>query len=293
MLNCEQCNTLQFDYLDDLLSKEGKQELEEHLAACPVCREQMERCQKTIALIREAEYTPSRELSAGVLTGLRRQKEARRRKMLRMASTAAACVVLAIVLAVLPYVTRFTRMDSAENDAAVAPEAGLADQEAAMAPNHSLTVGSGGAASTGAARDDSGSTTVYYYSQKVDNSLADQAVPEAEEVLTESKMAEEEADSVPAEAAPQTNGLFSVYASAYCPEYADEVVLLCIGNDAAAHLGDAIDDAVLTRGANYTLYRLSHTRALAESLTDLGNAYKINCYPGRENAAYIVYVEIR
>jgi len=90
-------------YLDGELTKEEKERLEEHLAVCTQCRDELTALEEVGLLLSEAPlFSPQSGFTARVMAGLA-QREARRRLM-RIAPALVAVSLMLTFLALLPVV---------------------------------------------------------------------------------------------------------------------------------------------------------------------------------------------
>ncbi len=121
-MNCQQCKDILFDYLEDLLDAPQKQQVDDHLKACPTCQaevEQMMRLQDR--LVSNGENMANRDIEDDVLNLIIREQKKRLQHATTKASEglkirrtimksprvklAAAAVVIIAVLAGLPFIS--------------------------------------------------------------------------------------------------------------------------------------------------------------------------------------------
>jgi hypothetical protein len=121
-MNCQQCKDILIEYLEDLLDAPQKQQVEDHLKACPTCQaevEQMMRLQDR--LVTNGENMANRDIEDDVLNLIIREQKKRLQQATTTASRslkirrtimnspkfklAAAAVAIVAVIATLPFVS--------------------------------------------------------------------------------------------------------------------------------------------------------------------------------------------
>lgn len=89
--NCEKFREMMFDYITDGNGGDFS-ELEEHLAVCAPCRDELDECKKMTALLAECAPTPPSEIKTNVMLAVAADAKLRRRKRLMKTVSAAAAV---------------------------------------------------------------------------------------------------------------------------------------------------------------------------------------------------------
>jgi anti-sigma factor RsiW len=100
MFSCEQCRELLSPYLDEMVSAEERQQIEKHLAACPLCKEELQQLKQLQQLLMTGAQQPPREFSEGWRRAVRARKKFR--IPLRSLGTVAAAAVLVVFAVQLP-----------------------------------------------------------------------------------------------------------------------------------------------------------------------------------------------
>ncbi len=117
--NCARYTELFFDYIERRDGNDGEfDELVHHLETCESCRRELIECEKMIAAVSEAEAEPPAELRVGVMTRVKAEAKAyRRRRLLRRVSgIAAAFAICAGILAAYNALGFGAKFDSSSSD---------------------------------------------------------------------------------------------------------------------------------------------------------------------------------
>lgn len=103
MKSCIDCESLIPEYLDDELDPALRKEFEEHVGGCDSCRRALEEARMLFGDVRESAQTVPSELKKRVMDEVNiaiRDKKIRRAKFIRIAGSAAACLVVLVGVAV-------------------------------------------------------------------------------------------------------------------------------------------------------------------------------------------------
>ena len=249
MLNCEQVTALLSDWLDGELSPEASSEVEAHLKNCPACRSEAEKYRRTRELLRDAALPAPDALSGRVLQILRaEQKQKKKRLPIRALSTVAACMALALILIVVPYMHPAKTQSASDDNGSVLQYSASVLPECAAAPGT-------GAESPQEAEEEGGDMEVEDVADAAGDRMYCMAPPlEEAEGLAESKMS--------------SNGSIALYVSLYAPDYEGQIGLLVMGSAAEGNITLPPDAQLLSEAANYDVYLLPCTQENRTLLTD-------------------------
>ncbi len=101
---CARMSELFFDYLEHREDGETEElaELRRHLEGCEACRRELEECERMLLAVKASEAEPPEGLRLGVMTAVKAEAKAyRRRRLLRSVSGAAAAVAVFAGVAVM------------------------------------------------------------------------------------------------------------------------------------------------------------------------------------------------
>lgn len=254
MLNCEQVTALLSDWLDGELSPESASELEAHLKNCPACRSEAEKYRRTRELLRDAALPAPDALSGQVLQLLRaEQKQKKKRLPIRALSTVAACMALALILIVVPYMhpaKTQSASDAADNGSAL-------QYSASMLPECAAVPGTG-AESPQEAENLAGDMDV--------EDIADVAEVAGDRMLC--MMTPPENAGELAESKTTSNGSIALYAAMYAPDYEGQIGLFVMGSASAAEIVIPAEATLLSERDNYDVYLLPFSEEKGMLLTD-------------------------
>lgn len=129
---CENMRQLCHLYLDDRLEGQQKQELEDHLIACPECREYLEQMSRLRELVHKTRERTCPEVDWNAVekqaAAARKQRRTRRYRKVAYGATAAAAAVILCLFLASPLLQQYV-MSPMVNDATTAQSADMAAPE--------------------------------------------------------------------------------------------------------------------------------------------------------------------
>lgn len=278
MTNCKNYYDMIFPYLDGELAKSDRDGLEAYMAQSEEFAEEFERRKKTIELIKASSFRPKKSIVKPVLRKI--EAERRRRSIIRYSSTAAACVVGAVLIGVFAFINPMKEKISydaapSEARAEATVESGASendeeydaeyyDEAAENAEPPMLSFFAAGG-------DDNGGE---------DLPEAENALPESEETASEEGFTIKSAQTSPE--ASDSSAAVDFYTDIYAPDYAGTVRAVIQSSDPPDFECETIKD-----GDNFTVYIREYDEQLAEGYSGVITA------PIEESRIYLLYVMIK